>query len=122
MWMPKKAQNKDAAWRVFEWFFGEGPAKARAAGGWGIPTLRSLRPLMPQKEDYQKRVFKVQEAELEHFSVTPFTPYVKTEAIDALINQTIPAAMNGQISVDTLAGRLNSSVNDQMKRGKEQVG
>jgi multiple sugar transport system substrate-binding protein len=28
MWMPKKARNKDAAWRVFEWFFGEAPAKA----------------------------------------------------------------------------------------------
>lgn len=122
MWMPTKARNKDAAWRVFEWFFGEGPAKARAEGGWGIPTLKSLRPLMPDKEDYQQRVLKVQKAELEHFSVTPFTPYIKTEAIDALINQIIPAAMNGQISVDTLAGRLNSSVNDQMKRGKEQVG
>ncbi|UIX29202.1 extracellular solute-binding protein [Streptomyces sp. GQFP] len=122
MWMPTKARNKDAAWRVFEWFFGEGPAKGRAEGGWGIPTLKSLRPLMPQKEDYQKRVLKVQQAELEHFSVTPFTPYIKTEAADALINQILPAAMNGQISVDTLAGRLNSTINEQMKRGKEQVG
>ncbi|MEU0068358.1 extracellular solute-binding protein [Streptomyces sp. NPDC006332] len=122
MWMPKKARNKDAAWRVFEWFFGEGPAKARAAGGWGIPTLKSLRPLMPQKEDYQKRVFRVQEAELKHFSVTPFTPYAKWDALEALLNQVMPAAMNGRISVDTLAGRLNSSVNEQLKRGKEQVG
>jgi multiple sugar transport system substrate-binding protein len=77
---------------------------------------------MPDKEDYQKRVLEVQRAELKHFSVTPFTPYIKTEAIDAIINQIIPAAMNGQLSVDTLAGRLNSSVNEQMKRGKEQVG
>ncbi|NGO42290.1 extracellular solute-binding protein [Streptomyces ureilyticus] len=122
MWMPKKARNKDAAWRVFEWFFGEAPAKARAEGGWGIPTLKSLQSLMPDKEDYQKRVLEVQRAELKHFSVTPFTPYIKTEAIDAIINQIIPAAMNGQLSVDTLAGRLNSSVNEQMKRGKEQVG
>ncbi|MFF4500882.1 extracellular solute-binding protein [Streptomyces sp. NPDC001401] len=122
MWMPKKARNKDAAWRVFEWFFGEGPAEARAEGGWGIPSLKSLQPLMPHKEDYQKRVLKVQEAELKHFSVTPFTPYIKWDALEALINQVIPAAMNGRISVDTLAGRLNSVVNEQMKRGKEQVG
>ncbi|WP_328773212.1 extracellular solute-binding protein [Streptomyces sp. NBC_00286] len=122
LWMAKKARNKDAAWRVFEWFFGEAPAKARAEGGWGIPTLKSLQPLMPDKEDYQKRVLEVQRAELKHFSITPFTPYIKTEAIDAIINQIIPAAMNGQISVDTLAGRLNSSVNEQLKRGKEQVG
>jgi multiple sugar transport system substrate-binding protein len=30
--------------------------------------------------------------------------------------------MNGGISVDALAGRLNSAMNDQLKRGKEQVG
>jgi multiple sugar transport system substrate-binding protein len=122
MWMPRKARNKDAAWRVFEWFFGEGPAKARAEGGWGIPTLKSLRPLMPDKEDHQKRVLKVQKAELKHFSVTPFTPYAKWDALEALINQVVPAALNGQISVDTLAGRLNSVINEQLKRGKEQVG
>ncbi|MBC2906499.1 extracellular solute-binding protein [Streptomyces cupreus] len=122
LWMPKKARNKDAAWRVFEWFFGEAPAKARAEGGWGIPTLKSLRPLMPDKEAYQQRVLKTQQAELEHFSVTPFTPYIKWDALEALINQVIPAAMRGEISVDILAGRLNSTVNEQMKRGKEQVG
>ncbi|MET7571483.1 extracellular solute-binding protein [Streptomyces sp. NPDC005492] len=122
LWMPKKARNKDAAWRVFEWFFGEGPAKVHAESGWGIPSLKSLQPLMPHKEDYQKRALSVQKAELEHFSVTPFTPYIKTDAMVALINQIIPAAEHGQISVDTLAGRLNSSINEQMKRGKEQVG
>ncbi|MET9830251.1 extracellular solute-binding protein [Streptomyces sp. NPDC006385] len=122
LWMPRGAKNKDAAWRVFEWFFGEEPAKARASGGWGIPTLKSLRSLMPAQEDYQRRVLKVQENELKHFSVVSFTPYTRADAIDALFNQIAPAAMNGQISVDTLAGRLNSAINEQMKRGKEQVG
>lgn len=122
LWMPKKAPNKDAAWRVFEWFFGEAPAKARASSGWGIPSLKSLRPLMPAQEAYQKRVLKVQEAELKHFSVTAFTPYASADALAALFNQAAPAAMSGGISVDTLAGRLNSSMNEQLKRGKEQVG
>ena len=121
LWMPRGAKNKDAAWRVFEWFFGEEPAKARAAGGWGIPTLKSLRPLMPSQEDYEKRVLRVQESELKHFSVVSFTPYTRADAVDALFNQIAPAAMNGQISVGTLAGRLNSAINDQLKRGKEQV-
>ncbi|MBZ9642415.1 extracellular solute-binding protein [Streptomyces sp. PSKA30] len=122
LWMPRGAKNKDAAWRVFEWFFGEEPAKARASGGWGVPTLKSLRSLMPAQEDHQKRVLKVQENELKHFSVVSFTPYTRADALDALFNQIAPAAMNGQISVDTLAGRLNSAINEQMKRGKEQVG
>jgi multiple sugar transport system substrate-binding protein len=122
LWMPKKAPNKDAAWRVFEWFFGEAPAQARASSGWGIPSLKSLRPLMPSQESYQKRALRVQEAELKHFSVTAFTPYASADALAALFNQAAPAAMSGGISADTLAGRLNSSMNEQLKRGKEQVG
>ncbi|MFE3852943.1 extracellular solute-binding protein [Streptomyces griseorubiginosus] len=121
-WIPSKSHNKDAAWRVFEWFFGEAPAKARASGGWGIPTLKSLRSLMPAQEDYQKRVLKVQEAELKHYSVIAFTPYATADALLALFNQIAPAAMTGGMSVDTLAGRLNSAMNEQLKRGKEQVG
>ena len=121
-WIPSKSHHKDAAWRVFEWFFGEAPAKARASGGWGIPTLKSLRPLMPAQEDYQKRVLAVQDAELRHYSVIAFTPYATADSLLALFNQIAPAAMNGDMSVDTLAGRLNSAMNDQLKRGKEQVG
>lgn len=121
LWMPRKARNKDAAWRIFEWFFGEAPAKARASGGWGIPTLKSLRPLMPAQTDYQKRALRVQENELKHFSVVAFTPYTTADSFDALFNQVAPAAMKGEISVDTFAGRLNSLINEQLKRGKEQV-
>ncbi|WP_369242497.1 extracellular solute-binding protein [Streptomyces sp. R21] len=122
LWMPRKARNKDAAWRVFEWFFGEGPAKERAAGGWGIPTLKSLRSLMPDQETYQKRVLRVQEAELKHFSVIAFTPYATADSLLAIFNQIAPAAMRGQMSVDALARQLNSAMNEQLKRGKEQVG
>jgi multiple sugar transport system substrate-binding protein len=121
-WIPSRSHHKDAAWRVFEWFFGEAPAKARASGGWGIPTLKSLRQLMPAQENYQKRVLTVQEAELRHYSVIAFTPYATADSLLALFNQIAPAAMNGGMSVDTLAGRLNSAMNDQLKRGKEQVG
>ncbi|MER5513566.1 extracellular solute-binding protein [Streptomyces sp. NPDC002763] len=122
LWMPRKAKNKDAAWRVFEWFFGEAPAKARASSGWGIPTLKSLRPLMPAKEEYQKRTLRAQENELRHFSVVSLSPYISGDAFEALFNQVATPAMTGGISVDTVAGRLNSAINQQLKRGKEQVG
>ncbi|MCX5249791.1 extracellular solute-binding protein [Streptomyces sp. NBC_00201] len=121
-WIPSGSHNKDAAWRVFEWFFGEAPAKARASGGWGIPTLKSLRSLMPSQEPYQKRVLRVQEAELRHYSVIAFTPYATADSLLALFNQIAPAAMSGSMSLDALARRLNSAMNEQLKRGKEQVG
>jgi multiple sugar transport system substrate-binding protein len=122
LWMPRKAKNKDAAWRIFEWFFGEAPAKDRASSGWGIPTLKSLRPLMPHQEDYQKRTLSAQENELKHFSVVALSPYISGDAFESLFNQTATPAMKGEMSVDRLAGRLNSVINEQINRGKEQVG
>jgi multiple sugar transport system substrate-binding protein len=120
-WMPKQAQNKDAAWRVFEWFFGEQPAKDRAASGWGIPTLKSLRSLVPKAEPFQRRAWQVQEAELEHFSVLSFTPYVRVEALDAVMNQVMPAALRGETSLDDLIGQLNDRMNEEIDRGKDLV-
>lgn len=77
---------------------------------------------MPAQEDYQKRVLSVQEAELKHYSVIAFTPYATADSLLALFNQIAPAAMTGGMSVDTLAVRLNAAMNEQLKRGKEQVG
>ncbi|WP_046734235.1 ABC transporter substrate-binding protein [Streptomyces humi] len=122
LWMPRKAHHKDAAWRVFEWFFGEAPARARATSGWGIPSLKSLRPLMPAKEEYQRRTLKAQENELRHFSVIAVSPYISVDAFESLFNQVATPAMHGAMSVGTLAGQLNSAINKQLKRGKEQVG
>ncbi|WP_427924086.1 extracellular solute-binding protein [Streptomyces sp. cg40] len=122
MWMPRGSKNKGAAWRVFEWFFGESPAKARASSGWGIPTLKSLRPLMPHQEDFQKRSLSAQQNELKHFSVVAVSPYISGDAFESLFNQAATPAMQGEMSVERLAGRLNSVINEQIKRGKEQVG
>jgi multiple sugar transport system substrate-binding protein len=120
-WIPRKSPNKDVAWRLFEWYFGEGPAQARASSGWGIPSLKSLRSLMPREEPFQQQALQVQEAELEYFSVLSFTPYVRPEALDAVLNQVMPAAMRGEMPLDELVRELNQRANDQMDLGKELV-
>jgi multiple sugar transport system substrate-binding protein len=120
-WMPKKAAHKDEAWRVFEWFFGEGPAEGRASSGWGIPTLKSLRELMPRQEPFQEEALRTQEAELEHFSVLSFTPYVRVDSLIADMNQVMPPAMRGEMSLDDCVRELNERMNHQMDLGKELV-
>jgi multiple sugar transport system substrate-binding protein len=120
-WIPRKAPNKEAAWRLFEWYLGGWPAQARASSGWGIPSLKSLRSLMPQQEPFQQQALRVQEAELEHFSVLSFTPYVRPEALDAVLNQVMPAAMRGEMPLDELVRELNERANYQMDLGKELV-
>jgi ABC-type glycerol-3-phosphate transport system substrate-binding protein len=120
-WIPKASKNKDLAWKFFEWYFGGEPAQQRAASGWGIPTLKSLRAKMPQEQPYQKQAYAVQEAELSHFSVLSFTPYLRVEALDAVLNQQLPGAIKGAASVGALADALNAEMNKQLKAGKELV-
>jgi len=120
-WIPKASKNKDAAWKFFEWYFGGEPAQQRAASGWGIPSLKSLRSKMPQEQPYQKQAYAVQQAELAQFSVLSFTPYLRVGALDAVLNQQLPGAIKGGTAVGALANALNAEMNKQLKAGKELV-
>jgi ABC-type glycerol-3-phosphate transport system substrate-binding protein len=121
LWIPKASKNKDAAWAVLEWFMAGDPAKARAAGGWGIPPLKSLQKLMPQKLPYQKEAYAVQMAEQQHFSVTSVTPYVRQDAINAVITRELPKAIKGTMSAGQFADTLNSQINAQLADGKKRL-
>lgn len=121
LWIPKASKNKDAAWQVMEWFLAGEPAKARAAGGWGIPPLKSLQKLMPQKLPYQKQAFEVQQAEQEHFSVMSFTPYARQDAINTVITRELPKAIKGTMTAGQFADTLNSQLNAQLADGKKRL-
>jgi multiple sugar transport system substrate-binding protein len=117
-WIPKASKQKDQAWQAFEYFFGGAPAKQRATTGGGIPALKSLRSLMPQSQTYQKQAYAVQARELPYFSVLSFTPYVRIDALDAVISQVMPAAIKGNMSAGALADKLNTEINKQITNGK----
>jgi multiple sugar transport system substrate-binding protein len=53
--------------------------------------------------------------------VLSFTPYVRVEALEALLNQHLPAAIKGSTSVGALADALNTDMNKQLGAGKELV-
>lgn len=121
-WIPRDAKNKDAAWKFFEWYFGGKPAQDRAASGWGIPSLKSLRAKMPQTTDFQKQAFAVQEQELPHFSVIGFTPYAQQAALEGVLNKVLPGAVKSGTSAGKVADQLTSRMNEQLAQGKELVG
>ena len=66
-----KKEDKPVLWRrltvnlanVLSHRLGGQPAKDRASGGWGIPTLKSLHAQMPQGTALQKQAFEVQQQE-----------------------------------------------------------
>ncbi|WP_406350366.1 extracellular solute-binding protein [Streptomyces sp. NBC_00658] len=121
LWMPKAGKNKDAAWQAMEYFLGGAPAKKRAETGAGLPALKSLRPLLPKTEGFQKEAYAVQSKELDYFSVLPFTPYIRMDAMNAVIYQLTPGAIKGSTSVTKLADQLNSGINKQLANGKKLI-
>ncbi|WP_105969137.1 ABC transporter substrate-binding protein [Streptomyces geranii] len=121
-WMPKDAQNKEAAWKLFEWYFAGQPAKDRAAAGWGLPSLDSLRASMPKENAFQKQAYAVQEQEAAYFSVLPVSPYAQTDALNGVLSKVLPDAIRSGTKPGKIADALNSRMNEQLARGKELVG
>jgi multiple sugar transport system substrate-binding protein len=121
-WIPENAKNKDAAWKLFEWYFAGKPAKDRVDYGWGMPSLNSLRAKLPVDTALQKQAYAVQEQELPYFSVLPVSPYAQTDALNAVLSKVIPDAVRSGDKAGKLADTINSRMNEQLARGKELVG
>ncbi|WP_335986191.1 extracellular solute-binding protein [Glycomyces sp. MUSA5-2] len=120
-WIPKASKHQDEAWQLFEWFMGGDPAKERAAGGWGLPSLLSLRADLPTGTPAQEQALAAVEAETDYFKVLSFSPYVKVEALDAVLNQYLPDAIGGDATAASLADTLNTDMNALLDEGKELV-
>jgi multiple sugar transport system substrate-binding protein len=121
-WIPASSKNKDAAWKVMEYFIAGTPGKDRASSGWGLPSLNSFFPLMPQQQAYQKQAYAATEAELKYFSVLPDSPYVTALTLDTIFDTYMQQAVKGQISVSSAAAKITTNANQTMKQSKQQIG
>lgn len=121
-WIPRESRDPDAAWAFFEWYLGGDPARERAARGFGMPALRSLRGELPSGLPFQKRALEVQEAELPYLSVLSFSPYARVDALDGVVNRVLPAAHEEDRSPGRVADLLNTEMNEILTRGRDLVG
>ena len=64
----------------------------------------------------------LQEQELTHFSVLPFTPYAQIAALDGVISKVLPGAARSGTSAGKVADELNKQMNDLLSQGKETLG
>lgn len=73
----KSSKNPDAAFKVFEWFFGGKPADDRAATGWGMPIFKSKLDLLPQVTNFDKELLAVLKDESDYQQTfLPINPYL----------------------------------------------
>ncbi len=120
-WIPAVSKNKDAAWKLMEYFMTDTPSHDRAKSGWGIPSLKSLLPEMSRTIPYQKQAYQVQQAELPYLKVLKFSPYISDDAFTAAFDPVVESMMRNQLSFDSGIQKLNDTINQRLQQGKAQI-
>jgi len=121
-WIPEQAKNKDAAWKLMEYYMAGPPAEDRAASGWGLPSLKSLADKLPQDKPYQKQAYDVAQNELQYAEPLPDSPYISTDLLVTSIDKYLQSAIKGEMSVDEATAALTDELNEALAQGKDQIG
>lgn len=121
-WIPAKAKNKDAAWKLMEYFMAGPPAEERAKSGWGLPALKSLLPKMPQELPYQQQAYKTAQAELDYNVPLPASPYITVANWVSTLNTYVDQAARKKITVEVAGQKITDDINKLLKQGKDRIG
>jgi len=121
-WIPEQAANKDAAWKLMEYYMAGPPAEARAKSGWGLPSLKSLIDDLPQDLPYQKQAYEVAQNELQYAVPLPDSPYISLDLLNVTIDNYLQRAIKGELSVPDACAALTDELNKVLAQGKEQIG
>jgi multiple sugar transport system substrate-binding protein len=121
-WIPEQAANKDAAWKLIEYYMAGPPAEARAKSGWGLPSLKSLMDKLPQDLPYQKQAYEVAQNELQYAVPLADSPYISLDLLNATIDTYLQRAIKGELSVQDACAALTDELNKVLAQGKEQIG
>jgi multiple sugar transport system substrate-binding protein len=120
-WIPAKSKNQDAAWKLMEYFMAGTPGHERARSGWGIPSLKSLLPDMPQDLPYQKEAYAAMQGELKYVGILPDSPYASLGSFATAFDTYITDAGKKTITVDVACQKITEDVNKLLVQGKKQL-
>jgi multiple sugar transport system substrate-binding protein len=122
-WIPAKAKNPAASFAWIEWYCGGAGARQRISAGDGLPSVRSLLPVLPRRNAFEKTVVTTQQNELSYIHVVQVaSPYALNTAINTTLAKDFPKAITGGLSVGALADALTTDVNAVLAAGKKSLG
>jgi multiple sugar transport system substrate-binding protein len=114
-----RTQNPDAAWEVFEFYMGGKPARDRAASGWGVPALKSMYDLIPNKTAFDKQRRRVLLNELAlNTKPLQFNPYLSDVAVATTYKKHVEQALRGRVSFSEMLQRIEREVNGLIESGR----
>jgi multiple sugar transport system substrate-binding protein len=105
-----------------EYFMAGPPAEERAKSGWGLPSLKSLLPKLPQSLPYQKQAYTVAQNELQYAAPLPDSPYITIDAWNAALDKNLQRAIKNEQTVEAACTAITGEINKLLKQGKERIG
>jgi multiple sugar transport system substrate-binding protein len=121
MAITSKSQNKDAAWKLMEYFMAGQPATDRVTSGWGLNSLKHLQSMLPQKTAFDQERLRVTLNDMKYFKPLKITPYASFASVATAISTAISSVARGNASLGSAAQRLESTVNRLIQQGLEQM-
>ena len=120
--MYAKTKVPDQAFKVFEWYMGGAYGQERAKTGWGIPPLKSLTPMLPEENAYDKARKAIALDDAKYFKPWQATPWIPANSWTAAWSEHIEPLVRGQITMDQFVDRYLESMNKLIADGKAQLG
>jgi len=121
----RATKNPDEAWKAFEWYNGKEPAITRAKGGWGVPALKSLYPLVPEEGELRAQVKAVLMRELEFAEhVVRFSPFLKggePAAIGATFANYYERTLQGEFTFEEMIDNIQRDIDVAIQEGMDLI-
>ena len=114
----------EAAWKCFEFMYGEEPADWRARGGFGLPALKSKLKLLPQDRPWRKRIYDQVQWELKNTfaqTITPI-PYIAFSTLSAIWNKYEESVLRDQMGFDEMIDAVEKDANEAIREIMDREG
>ncbi|WP_161490351.1 ABC transporter substrate-binding protein [Agromyces aureus] len=121
-WIPEASDDKDAAWRVMEYFIGGQPAIDRAKSGWGLPALESLWEYLPTEQPYQQQAAELAKAEVEFVVPLQDSPYISIDQWNPELDKGVQSGILGEKTAKEIGQEVQDRMNTLLAQGKDQLG
>jgi multiple sugar transport system substrate-binding protein len=119
----RTTKNPDAIWKFFEFYMGGPPAVDRAKSGWGVPSLKSLYPLMPTDSPFRQQVQTILQEELKTADAKiEYNPYYDDSVFENSWKTNLEQALRGSITFDKMLSNIESEVNTTISETRSKLG
>ena len=114
----------EAAWKYFEFMFGEEPADWRSREGFGLPALKSKLKLLPQDRPWRKRTYDQVQWELKNTfaqTIKP-TPYISNITFSAIWSKYEESVLRDQMGFDEMIDAVEKDANEAIREIMDREG